>query len=78
MSRVRVGRKVLIETLSHLIYKIIGIIVLFYIFRITPTEKKNETNILKKIKITKIFGDVNAPLRALYYLTITTFYGCNG
>jgi hypothetical protein len=45
---------------------------------ITPTEKKNETNILKKIKITKIFGDVNAPLRALYYLTITTFYGCNG
>ena len=32
----------------------------------------------KKIKITKIFGDVNAPLRALYYLTITTFYGCNG
>jgi hypothetical protein len=46
MSRVRVGRKVLIETLSHLIYKIIGIIVLFYIFRITPTEKKNETNIL--------------------------------
>ena len=53
----------------------------FYIFinmHITPTEKKNETNILKKIKITKIFGDVNAPLRALYYLTITTFYGCNG
>jgi hypothetical protein len=45
---------------------------------ITPTEKKNETNILKKIKITKFFGDVNAPLRALYYLTITTFYGCNG
>jgi hypothetical protein len=45
---------------------------------ITPTEKKNETNILKKIKITKIFGDVNAPFRALYYLTITTFYGCNG
>jgi hypothetical protein len=27
----------------------------------------------KKIKITKFFGDVNAPLRALYYLTITTF-----
>ena len=49
-----------------------------YNFLITPTEKKNETNILKKIKITKIFGDVNAPLRALYYLTITTFYGCNG
>jgi hypothetical protein len=49
-----------------------------FVRAITPTEKKNETNILKKIKITKIFGDVNAPLRALYYLTITTFYGCNG
>ena len=49
-----------------------------FIVLITPTEKKNETNIFKKIKITKFFGDVNAPLWALYYLTITTFYGCNG
>jgi hypothetical protein len=65
-----------IGSYSFLIKKGLGPFLLLLLS--TPTEKKNETNILKKIKITKFFGDVNAPLQALYYLTITTFYGCNG
>lgn len=69
MNAVEKGDVVKVNSLIESNHKYLGI---------TPIEKKNETNILKKIKIIKFFGDVNAPLRALYYLTITTFYGCNG
>jgi hypothetical protein len=47
---------------------------------ITPTEKKNGTNLLQKNKKSPISlsNSVKAPRRALGYLTIPTFYGWYG
>jgi len=43
---------------------------------ITPTKKKNETKLLKKIKLSSIsffYCDVKAPFQALAHLTTSTF-----
>ena len=50
------------------------------IYDITPTEKKNGTRFLQKIRkyLCILFNDVKAPRRALGYFTITTYYSRNG
>ena len=50
------------------------------IYDITPTEKKNGTRFLQKIRkyLCILFNDVKAPRRALGYFTIMTYYSRNG